>query len=95
MSCTGTVKFFNEEKGFGFISSHAGGDDVFVHFSGVVGNPVQEGDEVCFDSEYDQMKGKTRAANVTGGTGSQGFGGGKGKGKGKGGGGYNSYGGGW
>jgi len=93
MSCTGTVKFFNEEKGFGFISPHAGGEDVFVHFSGVCGNPVQEGDEVCFDSEYDQMKGKTRAANVTGGTGS-GSGGGKGKGKGKGGG-YNSYGGGW
>jgi len=104
MSCQGTVKFFNEEKGFGFITPHSGGEDLFVHCTGVIGNNVQEGDQVCYDEQYDEVKGKTRAANVTGGTG-MGFGGGKGKGKGFGGGkgyggggyggGYNNYGGGW
>jgi CspA family cold shock protein len=48
---TGTVKFFNEQKGFGFISREAG-DDVFVHFSEIQGDgfkTLQEGQKVEFD----------------------------------------------
>jgi CspA family cold shock protein len=48
---TGTVKFFNEQKGFGFISREVG-DDVFVHFSAIQGTgfkTLQEGQQVEFD----------------------------------------------
>jgi CspA family cold shock protein len=48
---TGTVKFFNAEKGFGFISRE-GGDDVFVHFSNISGDgykTLDEGQAVEFD----------------------------------------------
>jgi CspA family cold shock protein len=48
---TGTVKFFNNEKGFGFISREQG-DDVFVHFSNIQGSgyrTLQEGQQVEFD----------------------------------------------
>ena len=48
---TGTVKFFNNEKGFGFISREQG-DDVFVHFSNIQGTgyrTLQEGQQVEFD----------------------------------------------
>ena len=48
---SGTVKFFNAEKGFGFISRESG-DDVFVHFSNIEGSgykSLQEGDKVEFD----------------------------------------------
>ena len=51
MSTTGTVKFFNAEKGFGFISRE-GGDDVFVHFSNIQGSgykTLDEGQTVQFD----------------------------------------------
>jgi len=50
---TGTVKFFNEEKGFGFINREAGGDDVFVHFSNIQGEghkTLSEGDRVEFET---------------------------------------------
>jgi cold shock protein len=51
MSTTGTVKWFNGEKGFGFISRE-GGEDVFVHFSAIQGDgyrTLEEGQRVQFD----------------------------------------------
>ena len=46
----GTVKFFNTEKGFGFITPSNGGQDVFVHKTGLIDN-VREGDKVSFETE--------------------------------------------
>ena len=46
---TGTVKFFNEEKGFGFISPSDGSKDLFVHTTGIVNGPIREGDTVEFE----------------------------------------------
>ena len=62
---TGTVKWFNESKGFGFISPSDGGADVFVHFSAISGEgfkTLKEGQEVSFDV-VDGQKGP-QAANV-------------------------------
>ena len=64
MATQGTVKWFSNEKGFGFIS-RADGDDVFVHFSAIGGDgykTLTEGQEVEFDV-VDGPKGK-QAANV-------------------------------
>ena len=47
---SGTVKFFNESKGFGFITPSNGGKDVFVHVSGLT-DQIREGDEVTYDVE--------------------------------------------
>ncbi|MCP4442171.1 MAG: cold-shock protein [Aureispira sp.] len=58
---TGTVKFFNESKGFGFITPDAGGKDIFVHVSGLE-NDIYEGDKVSYDVE-DGRKG-LNAVNV-------------------------------
>ncbi len=51
---TGTVKWFNEAKGFGFISPEDGGDDVFVHFRSIVGDgfkTLTEGQAVSYQVE--------------------------------------------
>lgn len=64
---TGTVKWFNESKGFGFISQNDGGDDVFVHFNAIQSNgykTLTEGQAVTFDIE-NGPKG-LQAANVVG-----------------------------
>ena len=64
----GTVKWFNSEKGFGFISNDNGGDDVFVHFSSIKSNgykSLEEGQKVTFDTEKDPKDSrKLRAVNV-------------------------------
>ena len=65
---TGTVKWFNDDKGFGFISNEGGGDDVFVHFSAVDAQgfrSLKEGQRVTFDTETDPKNGKLRAKNVS------------------------------
>ena len=64
----GTVKWFNAEKGFGFISV-PGEDDVFVHFSAIQADgykTLEEGQKFTFDIEQDPKNSKKlRAANVT------------------------------
>ena len=62
----GTVKWFNAEKGYGFITGEDG-NDVFVHFSAIQGDgfkTLNEGQKVTFETETDPKNGKLRAANV-------------------------------
>ena len=64
---TGTVKWFNGQKGFGFIQPSDGGTDVFVHISaveraGLTG--LAEGQKVSFEAKTDKMRGKTSAENL-------------------------------
>lgn len=59
---TGTVKFFNETKGFGFIKVDGGGEDLFVHSSGLK-TPIRENDKVQF--EVQQGNKGLNAVNVT------------------------------
>lgn len=64
---TGTVKWFNESKGFGFIADDNGGDDVFVHFSAISSEgykTLSDGQKVSYDTEIDSKNGKLRASNV-------------------------------
>ncbi|MGB3606693.1 MAG: cold shock domain-containing protein [Psychroserpens sp.] len=59
---TGTVKFFNDSKGFGFITNEETGKDIFVHVSNLNGVELREGDQV----EYNEEEGRKGvvAANV-------------------------------
>jgi cold shock protein len=64
---TGTVKFFNTTRGFGFIQSDDGGKDVFVHVSALERSgmySLREGQKVSFDIEADSRSGKTNATNI-------------------------------
>ena len=64
---SGTVKWFNATKGFGFIQPSGGGSDVFVHISAVeragLGS-LAEGQAVSYDLEQDRRTGKTSATNI-------------------------------
>jgi len=64
----GTVKWFNAEKGYGFISDNEGGADVFVHFSAIIAEgyrTLTEGQAVEFETEADPKdSSKLRAINV-------------------------------
>jgi CspA family cold shock protein len=63
----GTVKFFNAQKGFGFIVQDDGGPDVFVHISAVERagmSNLAEGQKVTFDVQADPRSGKSAAANL-------------------------------
>jgi cold shock protein len=64
---TGTVKFFNGQKGFGFIAQDGGGPDVFVHVSAVERAGMRglvEGQKLTFDIEADRRSGKSAATNL-------------------------------
>ncbi len=64
---TGTVKWFNSTKGFGFIQPDNGGADVFVHISAVeragLGS-LNEGQKISFELEQDRRSGKTSAGQL-------------------------------
>ena len=64
----GTVKWFNAEKGYGFITHDASGEDVFVHYSSIVSEgykSLNEGQKVTFEMESDPRDSrKLRAVNV-------------------------------
>lgn len=63
---TGTVKWFNDAKGFGFITPESGGEDLFAHFSAINMSgfkSLKEGQKVTFDI-ISGNKGKTQASNI-------------------------------
>ena len=63
----GTVKWFNDDKGYGFITNDESGEDLFVHFSAIIAEgfkSLKEGQRVTFEVEDDADRGKMRAANV-------------------------------
>jgi CspA family cold shock protein len=66
---TGTVKWFNAQKGYGFIQPDDGSKDVFVHISAVERagmSTLNEGQKVSYELERDQRSGKTSAVNLRG-----------------------------
>ncbi len=66
MSITGTVKFFNADKGYGFIAPDTGGNDAFVHITAVERAgmaTLQQNQRVRYDLEEDR-RGKTAAVNL-------------------------------
>ncbi|MGO4564796.1 cold-shock protein [Rhizobium sp. 2YAF20] len=67
MATKGTVKFFNQDKGFGFITPDGGAKDVFVHISALQASGIQslrEGQQVTFDTEPDRMGKGPKAVNI-------------------------------
>jgi CspA family cold shock protein len=63
----GTVKFYNEQKGFGFIQPDGGGNDVFVHVTALERagmRSLSEGQKVTFDTQEDRRTGKIAVANI-------------------------------
>lgn len=63
----GTVKWFNEQKGYGFIAPDDGGKDVFVHISAVERaglNGLGDGQKVSYELETDKRSGKQSAGNL-------------------------------
>jgi cold shock protein len=63
----GTVKFYNEQKGFGFIEPEDGSKDVFVHATALERAGISrlvEGQKVSFDTELDSRSGKTAVAKI-------------------------------
>ena len=63
----GTVKFYNDQKGFGFIQPDDGGKDVFVHATALERaglRSLSEGQKVSFDTEQDRRTGKTAVAKI-------------------------------
>jgi CspA family cold shock protein len=67
MPTTGTVKFFNSEKGYGFIKPDDGGRDVFVHVSAVMNSglgTLNEGQRVSFEIEPDKRGKGPKAVNL-------------------------------
>lgn len=65
---TGTVKFFNQSKGFGFITNDEGGKDVFVHISAVQASGLpglNDGDKVSYDTEADSRGKGDKAVNIS------------------------------
>ena len=65
---TGTVKFFNSDKGYGFIAPENGGNDAFVHISAVQRsglNGLDEGQKVNYEIVKDKRTGKSAADNLT------------------------------
>ena len=66
----GTVKFYNEQKGFGFIAPDNGGKDVFVHATALERagmNGRREGQKVSFDTAEDRRTGKIAVNNIQAG----------------------------
>ena len=64
---TGTVKFYNSAKGYGFVRPDDGGKDVFVHVTALERAGLRtlvEGQKVSFDIEADRRTGKTNATNI-------------------------------
>ena len=59
---TGVIKFFNATKGYGFIKDDATGQEIFLHVTGLIDNPVNQGDKVSFEV-VDGRKGQN-AVNV-------------------------------
>ena len=64
---TGTVKWFNAQKGYGFITPDNGGADVFVHISAVERagiSALRDGQKVSYEEQRDPKRGKTSAENL-------------------------------